>query len=79
MQSQDILFIVLSVCAVFISIPLMMVLWKAYSMMDHANKLLEYANHLRELAIQFESVPMRFIESVIGSFSKETKNPPGKK
>ena len=68
MQSQDILYIVLAVCALFISIPLMLVLWRTYTMMERVDKLLEYANHLRELAMQFESVPMRFIEGILSSF-----------
>ncbi len=69
MQSQDILFIVLAVCAIFVSVPLMMVLWRVYTMMARVDKLLEYANHLRELAIQFESVPMKFVESIIASLT----------
>ena len=72
MQSQDILFIVLAVCTIFISVPLMMVLWRVYTMMARVDKLLEYANHLRELAIQFESVPMKFIESVVNSLTSST-------
>jgi hypothetical protein len=76
MQSQDILYIVLAVCALFISIPLMMVLWRTYTMMERVDKLLEYANHLRELATQFESVPMRFIEGILSNISGA---PPKKK
>lgn len=76
MQSQDILYIVLAVCALFISIPLMLVLWRTYTMMERVDKLLEYANHLRELALQFESVPMRFIDSILSSISG---TPPKKK
>lgn len=76
MQSQDILYIVLAVCALFISIPLMLVLWRTYTMMERVDKLLEYANHLRELAMQFESVPMRFIDSILSSISG---TPPKKK
>lgn len=72
MQSQDILFVVLAVCAIFISVPLMMVLFRVYTMMARVDKLLEYANHLRELAIQFESVPMKFIESVVNSLTSST-------
>lgn len=44
--------------------------------MGNANKILEYANHLRELALQFESVPMRFVEGIINSLTKETKTTP---
>ncbi len=69
MQSQDILFIVLAVCALFISVPLMLVLMRAYKMMEHVEKILEYVSHLRELAIQFESVPMKFVESVISTLT----------
>lgn len=72
MQSQDILFVVLAVCAIFISVPLMLVLWRTYTMMDRVNKLVEYADHLRELALQFESVPMKFIESIVNNLTSST-------
>lgn len=67
MQSQDILYIVLAVCAIFISVPLMLVLWRTYKMMDRVDKLLSYADHVRELALQFESMPMKFLEGIISS------------
>lgn len=69
MQSEDISNIVFAVCAIFISVPLMLLLWRAYTMMDRVNRLLEYADHLRELASQFESVPMKILEGILSNFS----------
>jgi hypothetical protein len=73
MQSQDILFIVLAVCSIFISVPLMLVLWRVYKMMDRIEKLFSYADHVRGLAMEFEKMPMRFVEGLVNSLVSKKK------
>jgi hypothetical protein len=73
MSSQDILFIVLAVSTIFVAVPLSMILWRVYKMLDRVEKLLGYADHIRGLAMEFEKVPMRFIDGLINSFLSKKK------
>ena len=70
MQSQDILFIVLAVCTIFISVPLVLILWRTYKMMERIDNIISYIDHVRKVALELESVPMKFVESIIGSLTK---------
>jgi hypothetical protein len=73
MNSQDILFIVLAVSTIFIAVPLSMILWRAYKMLDRIEKLLGYADHVRGVAMEFEKMPMRFVEGIVNSFISKKK------
>jgi hypothetical protein len=67
MASQDILFIVLAVSTIFLALPLSLILWRVYKMLDRVDKILSYIDHVRWLALEFEKVPMRFIENLFTS------------
>ncbi len=62
MQSLDILYIVLSVCLIFLSIPLTMILWRTYKMMDRVETLLAFAERMVGYAKELESIPMKIVE-----------------
>ena len=62
MTSLDILYIVLSVCLIFVSVPLMMILWRVYKMMDRVEGILAFAERMVGYAKELESIPMKIVE-----------------
>jgi hypothetical protein len=68
MNSLDTLYIVLAVSTIFIAVPLSLILWRIWKMLDRVERLLAYADHLHGLAREFESMPMRFVEGLVSSF-----------
>jgi hypothetical protein len=67
MTSLDILYIVLSVCLLFLSLPLTMILWRVYKMMDRIEAILVFAERMVSYAKELESIPMKIVERM---FSK---------
>lgn len=65
MQSLDILYIVLSVCLLFISIPLTMILWRTYKMMDRVESVLAVVERLVGYAKELESIPAKVVERMM--------------
>ena len=65
MQSLDILYIVLSVCLIFISLPLTMILWRTYKMMDRVESILGFMERLVGYAKEIESIPMKVVERMM--------------
>lgn len=70
MNTLDILYVVLSVCIIFLSVPLTMILWRTYKMLDHVESILSYADHVRGIIAQFEQVPMKVINSIMDKVGK---------
>ncbi len=66
MTSLDILHIVLSVCLVFLSVPLTMILWRMYKMLDRVEVILAFAERMVGYAKELEVIPMK----IIGRFTK---------
>ena len=65
MQSLDILYIVLSVCLIFISLPLTMILWRTYKMMDRVESILGFTERLVGYVKEIESIPMKVVERMM--------------
>lgn len=62
MNPLDILYIVLAVCLIFISVPLTMILWRTYRMMDRVEHILAFAERMVGYAKELESIPMKIVE-----------------
>ena len=62
MNALDILYIVLSVCLIFISIPLSLTLWRVYKMMDHIDSILVFVHRIVGYGKELESLPMKIVE-----------------
>ena len=62
MNSLDILYIVLSVCLVFVSVPLSMILWRVWKMMDRVEHVLGFVERLVGYGKDLESLPMKIVE-----------------
>ncbi len=65
-QSLDFLYICLSVMIISFTIPITMILWRLYGMLERVERILNYVDHVRELATQIEQIPMQFIEKILG-------------
>ena len=65
MTSLDILYIVLSVCLVFVCVPLSMILWRVFKMMDRVEHILVFAERMVQYAKEIETIPMRIIERIM--------------
>ncbi len=65
MQALDILYIVLSVCLLFVSIPLTMILWRTYKMMDRVEVVLAFVERLVGYAKELESIPAKVVERMM--------------
>lgn len=61
-SSLDILYIVLSVCLVFLSLPLVLILWRTYKMMDRAERILAFFDRMVKYGEDLEKIPMAIIE-----------------
>ena len=57
-ESLDFLYICLSVMIISFTIPITMILWRVYGMLDRVERILNYVDHVRELALQIEQIPM---------------------
>lgn len=62
MNPLDILYIVLAVCLIFVSVPLTMILWRTYKMMDRVEHILAFAERMVWYAKELESIPMKIVE-----------------
>ena len=62
MNSLDILYIVLSVCLIFLCVPLTMILWRTYKMMDRVETILAFIERMVGYAKELESIPMKIVE-----------------
>lgn len=65
-ESLDFLYICLSVMIISFTIPITMILWRVYGMLERVERILNYVDHVRELAMQIEQIPMQFIEKILG-------------
>ena len=62
MNSLDILYIVLSVCLIFLCVPFTMILWRTYKMMDRVETILAFTERMVGYAKELESIPMKIVE-----------------
>jgi hypothetical protein len=62
MNPLDILYIVLSVCLIFISVPLTMILWRVWKMMDRVESILAFSERIIGYGKELESIPMKIVE-----------------
>jgi len=65
MDPLDILYIVISVCLVFICVPLSMILWRVFKMMDRVEHILVFAERMVGYAKELESIPVRILERLM--------------
>ncbi len=65
MNPLDILYIVISVCLVFICVPLSMILWRVFKMMDRVEHILVFAERMVGYAKELESIPARILERLM--------------
>lgn len=65
MAPLDILYIVLSVCLVFICVPLSMILWRVFKMMDRVEHILVFVERMVRYAKELESIPVRILERLM--------------
>ncbi len=65
MLPLDILYIVLSVCLVFICVPLTMILWRVFKMMDRVEHILVFAERIVGYVKELESIPARILERIM--------------
>lgn len=65
MDPLDILYIVISVCLVFICVPLSMILWRVFKMMDRVEYILVFAERMVGYAKELESIPVRILERLM--------------
>lgn len=61
MEPLDILYITLAVCVIFVSIPLMMVLWRMYQMLDPIHGILRNLNRVSRFLVGIETLPWRIM------------------
>jgi hypothetical protein len=64
MNALDILYIVLSVCLIFLTVPLSMILWRVYKMMDRVEGILVFVERIVSYAKEFEAIPMKVIDKL---------------
>jgi hypothetical protein len=67
--SLDLLYIVLSVCLLFIAIPLTMILWRSYFMMKSMKHILVFVERLVKYGEELEKIPLSLLEK----FKNSTK------
>ncbi len=61
----NILYIALAVLVVSITIPLTMILWRVYMMMDHVQSILVFTRRLVKYGEEIEKLPMAIIDKIM--------------
>jgi hypothetical protein len=62
----DLLYIVLAISLLFIAIPLTLILWKTYFMLDGVKYILSFAERLVSYGEEIEKIPLTIIEKIKG-------------
>lgn len=62
LDALSLLYLALAVMIVSITIPLSMILWRAYFMMDHVQSILLFARRMVKYGEELEKIPMSIIE-----------------
>lgn len=62
MTALDILYIVLAVSTLFIAVPLSMILWRVYHMLDRVERILAFIDRIVGYGKDLEAIPMKIIE-----------------
>jgi len=63
----DALYIILSIGVVSLTIPLTMILWRTYKMMDRVEGILEFIDRIVGYGKEIEKIPMAIIDRFISS------------
>ena len=61
-NALDILYMVLAIILLPIGTLLSMILWRVYTMMDRAERILNFVDHLVGYAKDMEKIPMAILE-----------------
>ena len=58
----DALYIALTLMVVALTIPLTMILWRAYQMMDHVESIINFIDRIVGYGKEIEKIPMAIVE-----------------
>ena len=69
-NALDILYMVLAIILLPIGTLISMILYRVYHMMDRADRILDFVDHMVAYAAELEKIPMMLIEKFMGKMGK---------
>jgi hypothetical protein len=66
MTPLELLYIALTIATVSLTIPLTMILWRTYQMMDRVEDILAFVDRIIGYGKEVEKIPMAIIEKIMG-------------
>jgi hypothetical protein len=63
----ELLYIALTIMTISLTIPLSMILWRLYKMMDRVEGILEFVDRIVGYGKEIEKIPMAIIEKFMSS------------
>ena len=63
----ELLYIALTIATVSLTIPLMMILWRTYRMMDRVEDILAFIDRIVGYGKEIEKIPMAIVEKFMSS------------
>jgi hypothetical protein len=62
----ELLYLALTIATISLTIPLSMILWRTYRMMDRVEDILAFVDRIVGYGKEVEKIPMAIIERIIG-------------
>lgn len=62
----ELLYIALTIMTISLTIPLTMILWRTYQMMDRVEDILNFIDRIVGYGKELEKIPMTIIEKIMG-------------
>jgi hypothetical protein len=62
----ELLYIALTIATISLTIPLSMILWRTYRMMDRVEDILAFVDRIVGYGKEVEKIPMAIIEKIMG-------------
>jgi hypothetical protein len=62
----ELLYLALTIATISLTIPLSMILWRTYQMMDRVEDILAFVDRIVGYGKEIEKIPMAIIERIMG-------------